>query len=70
MTLRDMVFQSLRNAQENGYTALPSDEAEAIDIMDTDIEVYEESCQLYGNIDGKAMDIITSYVAEWRAGAR
>jgi len=68
--LRRLVFTALANAATNGYELEPTDEAEAIDLMDTDANV-EAYVERWFNVDTRdGIDAVTALVAEWRAGAR
>jgi len=68
--LRRLVFRALENAATNGYELDESNEAEAIDLMDTDADV-EAYVERWFNVDTRdGVDTVTALVAEWRAGAR
>lgn len=69
MTLRQLVFRALANAEENGYILDDDDTQEAIDLMDTDSDVEAFCLQEYSEgLD--EVEAVAALVAEWRAGAR
>lgn len=67
-TLRRLVLAALARTVENGYPLDPDDRAEAIDLMDTDADVEAYATEM--PVIDDAIDLVTGFVAEYRAGAR
>lgn len=59
--LRNFVLRACANAEENGYPLDDDNEQEALDILATDGDVA-------ALIENEAVEKITSFIAEYKAG--